>query len=97
VLQGKASKEGERASRYIPAHIRRAVWKRDGGRCQWPLEGGGTCGSTFRVQLHHKTAWAKGGPTTVEGLMCACDFHNGLAARQDFGDAVMGRYTRGQP
>jgi 5-methylcytosine-specific restriction endonuclease McrA len=93
VPEEKAGQEGERASRYIPAGVRRAVWKRDGGRCQWPLEGGGICGSTFRIQLHHKIPWARGGPTTVEDLMCACDFHNDLAARQDFGDAVMDRFT----
>jgi hypothetical protein len=93
--EAKRADEGERESRYIPAHVRRAVWRRDGGRCQWPLEGGGVCGSTFRVQLHHKIPWAKGGPTTVDDLMCACDFHNDLAARRDFGDAVMDRYTDG--
>jgi hypothetical protein len=91
--QGRGRNEGGLSSRYIPAAIRRAVWKRGGGRCQWPLEGGGVCGSTVRVQLHHKIPWAKGGSATVEDLMCACDFHNDLAARQDFGDAVMDRYS----
>ncbi len=35
-------------TRYIPAEIRREVWQRDHGRCQWPTEGGGICGSTFQ-------------------------------------------------
>src|SRR5262245_22342453 len=37
----------------IPAHIRREVWRRDNGRCQWPRPEGGVCGSTHRVQFHH--------------------------------------------
>jgi hypothetical protein len=83
------------SSRYVPAAIRRAVWKRDGGRCQHPLERGGVCGSTLRVQLHHIVPWAQGGPTTVANLRCACAFHNDLAAREAFGDEVMDRFTRG--
>ena len=30
--------DGAPKGRYIPAHVRREVWKRDDGRCQWPLE-----------------------------------------------------------
>ena len=78
---------------HVPAHVRRAVWTRDQGRCQWPLEGGGVCGSTVRVQLDHVIPRANGGPPTVENLRCLCWFHNDLAARQEFGDAVMDRYT----
>jgi hypothetical protein len=84
---------GERGGRYVPAHIRRAVWQRDGGRCQFPLEGGGICGSTYRVQLDHVIPWARGGPTTIDNLRCACDVHNRHAARQAYGDAVMDRYA----
>ncbi len=47
---------------HVPAHVRRAVWKRDGGRCQWRLASGGICGSTRRVQLDHRVARALGGP-----------------------------------
>ncbi|WP_308197884.1 HNH endonuclease [Anaeromyxobacter oryzisoli] len=31
---------------HIPAAVKRAVWIRDGGRCQYPLDSGGICGST---------------------------------------------------
>ena len=33
--------------------VRRAVWQRDGGRCSWPLDSGGVCGSTHRLELDH--------------------------------------------
>jgi hypothetical protein len=81
---------------HVPAEVKRAVWKRDGGRCQWPLDSGGICGSTLRVELDHVQAEARGGPPTVENLRCLCRSHNDLAARLTFGDAWMDRYTRGR-
>jgi hypothetical protein len=83
----------EGSDRFVPAHVRREVWKRDGGRCQFPLEGGGVCGSTYQVELDHIISVAKGGPSTAANLRCTCKAHNLRAARQAFGDAVMNRYS----
>ncbi|MFL5299093.1 MAG: HNH endonuclease [Anaeromyxobacteraceae bacterium] len=33
------------SSRHVPAAVRRAVFIRDGGCCQWPMSSGGVCGS----------------------------------------------------
>ena len=79
---------------HVPAHVKRAVWERDGGKCQWSTASGAICGSTRRVELDHRTAKARGGPPTVENLRCLCDLHNDLAAREVFGDAWMDRFTR---
>ena len=79
---------------HVPAHVRRAVWKRDGGKCQWPLASGGVCGSTLRVEIDHRAAKARGGSPTVHNLRCLCDVHNDLAAREVFGDAWMDQFTR---
>ncbi len=79
---------------HVPAHVKRAVWKRDGGRCQWPVQGGGICGSTHQVELDHVRPRGRGGPPTVENTRCLCKFHNQLAARQVCGDAWMDRFTR---
>lgn len=84
-------------SRHIPAHIQREVWIRDGGRCQWPIDGGGICGSTHRIQLDHIVPRARGGGSTVGNLRLACQVHNLLAARQVFGEAFMGRFTTARP
>jgi hypothetical protein len=82
----------ERSNRYVPAHVRRAVWKRDAGRCQWPLDGGGVCGSTVRVEIDHLILRARGGPSDdPEKLRLLCRFHNDLAARKAFGDAWIGQ------
>ena len=80
---------------HLPAHVKRAVWVRDGGRCQWRIESGGICGSTYRVQFDHIIPRARGGPSTVENVRLACAHHNDLAARQAFGDAWMDRFTHG--
>ncbi len=56
----------------IPAAVRRAVWERDGQHCTWPLDGGGCCGSTHRLELDHIIPWAEWGPSTVENLRVVC-------------------------
>jgi hypothetical protein len=86
----------------IPAAVRRAVWERDGGRCQWPLDGGGCCGSTHRLELDHRLPWARWGTPTVEGLRLLCRSHNSLAAKRAFGAACVERHaglhrSRGSP
>ena len=78
----------------VPAHVKRAVWARDGGRCQWPVEGGGICGSTLRIELDHVVPRARGGPSTVENTRLLCKVHNDLAARHAFGDDWMDRFSR---
>jgi 5-methylcytosine-specific restriction endonuclease McrA len=83
-------REGSRAA--IPAAVRRAVWARDGGRCSWPLDGGGCCGSTHRLELDHLVPWAERGGETEANLRVVCAAHNRLAARQAFGESWMGRY-----
>jgi hypothetical protein len=83
------------AGSHIPAAVKREVWKRDGGRCQWPVESGGVCGSTLRVQFGHKKARALGGRPTADNLHLLCAFHNDLDARQTFGDEKMNQFTRG--
>ncbi len=82
---------------HIPARVKREVWKRDQGRCQWPIAGkdGGICGSTLRVEFDHVVPRARDGPSSVDGVRLLCAFHNNLAARQVFGDRWMNRYSRG--
>jgi 5-methylcytosine-specific restriction endonuclease McrA len=81
---------GPRAA--IPAAVKRAVWARDQGRCTWPLDAGGCCGSTRRLELDHIIPWADWGGDQEANLRLTCAAHNRLAARQVFGERVMGRY-----
>ena len=85
---------GETDSDHIPAAVKREVWIRDGGCCQWSLDGGGICGSTHRLQFDHIVPRARGGKSTVANVRVLCQPCNLLAARQHFGDAWMDRFAR---
>jgi 5-methylcytosine-specific restriction endonuclease McrA len=80
---------------HVTAAVKRAVWTRDGGKCQWPVDGGGICGSTSKVEIDHVRPRGKGGPSTVENCRLLCKGHNLEAARQAYGDAHMDLFTRG--
>jgi HNH endonuclease len=79
--------------RHVPAAVRRALFTRHGGCCQWQLSSGGVCGSRTRVELDHIVPVALGGESTVSNMRLLCAVHNGLAARQVFGAQLMDRYT----
>jgi hypothetical protein len=78
---------------HVPAAVRRAVYLRDGGKCQYRLASGELCGCTRYLQYDHVPPLALGGRSTVDGVRLACKAHNLRAARLDLGDAVMDRYT----
>jgi 5-methylcytosine-specific restriction endonuclease McrA len=80
----------------VPAHVKRAVWLRAGGRCEWVLESGERCDCTRMLEYDHIVALALGGKSTIENLRLACRQHNLLAARRVFGDAVMDLYAPGR-
>ena len=79
--------------RYVPAEVRRAVWRRDGARCSFVSDDGRRCSATRRLQLHHRVPFGRGGESTVENLAVLCVQHNDLAARRDYGDAHMDACT----
>jgi len=82
----------------IPAAMEREVRLRDGDRCQWPLDAGGVCSSTWQVELDHIRPVALGGPTEAGNLRCACRVHNQRAAVLELGEGMMGaaRARRGE-
>jgi 5-methylcytosine-specific restriction endonuclease McrA len=82
---------------HIPAEVKRAVWVRDGGCCQWALENGGVCGSKHRLQFDHIRPKAQGGASTVDNVRVLCASHNLRAARIAFGDAWIDRFTSRPP
>jgi HNH endonuclease len=79
--------------RHVPAAVRREVFTRDEGKCQWPVSSGGVCGSTRRLQLDHIVPIARGGTSTLSNLRIVCSVHNIVAARLALGDRVMDRFT----
>ena len=76
-------------ARSIPAHVRRAVHKRDGGRCSYVDPKGMRCGSKTRLEFDHVVPVARGGPTTIANLRLLCRAHNLHAAERAFGREFM--------
>lgn len=70
-----------RRNRHVPAAVKRLVWRRDEGRCQFHHEGK-ICGVTHGVQLDHIHPYAEGGPHTVENLRLYCGAHNRLRSEE---------------
>jgi 5-methylcytosine-specific restriction endonuclease McrA len=76
----------------IPADVKRKVWQRDGGCCQWPTAGGGVCGSIQRLEFHHLLDRGKGGTHTLSNIVIACRTHNALAADRTWGKQWMDQF-----
>jgi hypothetical protein len=84
----RATKPGPGASRHIPAAVRRAVWRRDGGCCAF-VGTEGRCGERAFLELHHVEPYAVGGAATVENIELRCRAHNAYEARVFFGPDVV--------
>lgn len=75
--------------RHIPAHVKRAVWERDDGRCSFVGENGQGCGSRVRLEFDHVDPVARGGEATVEGIRLRCRAHDQYEAECVFGVGFM--------
>jgi hypothetical protein len=82
----------EPGAAHIPTAVRREVWERDGGCCQWKTDSGEVCGSRLRLQLDHRVMRVEGGRATSPNVRLLCALHNRLAARERLGDRLMDRY-----
>ena len=74
-------------SRHIPSAVRRAVWKRDEGRCSF-VGAAGRCTERGFLELHHVVPYAVGGEATVDTIALRCRAHNLYEAELDFGPRV---------
>ena len=81
--------------RTIPAAVRRAVWKRDEGRCAFVGSDGHRCGSTHQLEYHHVRAFAAGGDASESNIQLCCSSHNGFIAERELG-AEHVRLARGR-
>jgi 5-methylcytosine-specific restriction endonuclease McrA len=72
-------------SRYLPRTVRRAVWRRDGGRCAFVSPTGLRCTERTFLEFHHVQPYAKGGPATVANISVRCRAHNHHASEVVFG------------
>ena len=89
-----ASPAHETPSRKIPAAIRRAVTRRDAGRCSYVSARGRKCGAQEFLEFHHLEPWARTGTHSIDGIALRCRAHNQYAACLDFGEEQMARFRR---
>ncbi len=75
--------------RSIRAHVRRAVYERDAGRCAYVFADGRRCAGQERLEFDHVNPVARGGLSTVDNLRLVCRAHNQAAAEDVFGQEFM--------
>ena len=75
-------------SRYVPAPTKAIVLKRAGYCCEYQGKDGKRCGSKQHLEIDHIKPYALGGGHESENLQVLCGQHNGLRARETFGDAA---------
>ena len=77
------------ARRTIPAHVRRAVWERDQGRCTFVSSSGRRCAAIRGLEFDHIDPVARGGVATVDRMRLRCRAHNQYEAERAFGADFM--------
>jgi 5-methylcytosine-specific restriction endonuclease McrA len=87
--QPRRSARSSEDPRHIPAHVRRAVWERDGGQCTFVSESGRRCQERKGLQFDHVLEVARGGEANVSDIRLRCWAHNQFEAERTFGAAFM--------
>ena len=91
----RRSSRGATGKRHIPAHVRRAVWERDGGQCTFVSPAGQRCPARTFLEFDHRDPVALGGQATVDNTRLLCSSHNQLAAECAFGSEFMANKREG--
>ena len=79
----RCSTKASSDSRHIPAAVRRAVFKRDGGQCAF-VGPHGRCTERAFLEYHHRLPFAAGGKATVDNIELRCRAHNAYEAQLFF-------------
>jgi 5-methylcytosine-specific restriction endonuclease McrA len=85
---------GQPASTHVPAAVRRAVWKRDGGRCTFVGPDGRRCDSRWQLEFDHIVPPALGGTSEADNIRLRCRGHNMLHAERTYGREHMDRFRK---
>ena len=76
-------------ARYIPAPVKREVWKRDEGQCTFVGRNTHRCGERRFLEFDHVQPVALGGEASVDSLRLRCRVHNQYEAERVFGTEFM--------
>jgi hypothetical protein len=77
ISPAKPERPRSSATRFVPVSLKRAVFRRDQGKCSYP-----GCSETRFLQYDHVQPYALGGKTEMENLRLLCSGHNRMAAVQ---------------
>ena len=77
-------------SRHVPAHVKRAVWLRDGAQCAFLSARGRRCTERVFLEFHHREPYAIGGEATAANISLRCRAHNSYESELVFGPAEPG-------
>jgi 5-methylcytosine-specific restriction endonuclease McrA len=88
------STEPKKQSRYIPAGVRRAVWKRDQSQCTYRSPDGKRCTSRYALEIDHRVPYSLGGRTELGNLRLLCRSHNAHQAILKLGERTMRPYLK---
>ena len=80
------------SSRHIPAAVRRAVHRRDGGRCRFVDAYGRRCSERHRLEFHHRHPFGLGGGHDPDNICLMCRAHNRYLAEVDYGTKALARH-----
>ena len=75
VSQPHVARSTKARSRHIPASVRRAVWRRDQGKCAFK-GAAGRCNETAFLEFHHIRPFAAGGAPSIDNIELRCRAHN---------------------
>ena len=81
-------------SRNVPDAIKRAVYERAQGCCEFVGDDCRRCIETGGLELDHVEGFARTHVHSVEGIRLLCHVHNLLAAEQMYGRAFLDRVRR---
>lgn len=76
----RSSPESTGRGRHVPAAVKRAVWRRDEGRCAF-VGRSGRCAETAWLEFHHVQPYADGGRSSVDNIQLRCRAHNQYEAK----------------
>ncbi len=78
-----------RSRRTVPAHVKRAVWRRDEARCAFVSADGHRCATRARLEFDHVDPVARGGRPEPDRMRLLCRAHNQYEAERVFGAEFM--------
>jgi hypothetical protein len=82
------------SSRYVPAEVRRFVYRRESGRCCFVDAEARRCPERRWLEYHHRHPFGRGGGHDPTNVFLVCKAHNQYLAELDYGREKMSRYRR---